>query len=346
MKTQILILPVVIFLTGSPLNPPGKTNDRTDVIPCSERPVNHSNNIIYTPTFMASWTMLKEDVIGEDVKLVEPVSITSCLNRTSFRPAPSPDWVVRSGYIEDGVIDQIQSSLTSKFGITEPDLNRYKREKDGIVCYSFFRMETQFRLPFESLTWNFKSGEQETEVECFGLSKSKDRHDPIIDTRRQAKLFDYQGPDDFIVRITGADTAKEIILANVPFEGTLGNTYTSVLSRVDNNFPEGISNIDELIIPKIDLSETHDYHELEGRFLANEGFTDYFFARARQTINLTMDESGVKAEANGQIVIKKGPKSRILAYDNPFLFIFRRVGSIEPDLVIWIANIDFLVPVD
>ncbi len=345
MKAQILILLLSVFLTGSPLQPPCKKNENAAVIPCPDQRVNFANNIVYAPTFRASWTMLKEDVIGEDVKLVEPVPVTACLNRSPFRPASSPEWVVCSGYIDDGVIDQIQLALTSKFSITEPDLNKYKKEKGGIVCYSCFRSNATFRLPFESLTWKFKTGEKEVLVECFGLSKSKERPDPIKETRKQAKLFDYQNPDDFIVRITGADMAKEIILAKVPFETNLGNTFASVMGRVDNSFPDDISNIDELIIPKINLSVIHDYKELDGKFLANKGFTDYFFASARQKINFRMDESGVSAEANGRIVLKKGPKSRILAYDKPFLVILRSVGSVEPDLVIWIANTGFMVPV-
>ena len=83
-----------------------------------------------------------------------------------------------------------------------------------------------------------------------------------------------------------------------------------------------------------------------GQYVKNKGFEDYFFARAVQKIGFTLDESGAEAKATGEIILKKGPRSRLYIFDKPFMVILRDTGSSEPDLVAWIDNTDILKVVE
>jgi hypothetical protein len=162
--------------------------------------------------------------------------------------------------------------------------------------------------------------------------------------RKQACFYDYRNPDDFILKLIVKEPDMEIILAKTEYQGSVREMITMVNDRIRQTCPEEISEMDELIIPKIHLAVNHTYKELIGKFLANRGFRDYFFAEADQDVGFSLDETGATAEATGTIVKMKGPVPRIYAIDKPFLLILRRPGSMEPDLVLWVANADFLVP--
>jgi len=345
MKTVFLFIWTLIFLTESSAFGQTDLNEQATVIPCMAQPASCHQNIIYSPAFRASWTMLKEDIIGADIRLRYPVPLLPCLNNSPFHPLQNEGWFVRSGYIQHGIIDQIQEALKATFGITEHDLDRYRKEKEGIVCYSYLRTSIRFKYPFRSLEWQFGEGDKRVAVSCFGLPKFGERPDPVEQVRRQVTMFDYRSDHDFIIQIPDADSTRELILAKVPFQGDFLSTVAHVSGRIQYGYPDMLTRLDELIVPKINLSAVQHYTELEGKYLTNPGVTDYFFASACQKITFSMDEAGASATVNGQIIKIKGPQSRILAFDKPFLLIVRTIGSAEPDLVIWIANTDYLVPV-
>ncbi|MFC2102390.1 hypothetical protein ACFLS7_05300 [Bacteroidota bacterium] len=344
MKTPILILTAVIFLLGNPFANSSQPDKETVILSCLSQPAYQNQNLLYSPAFKASWTMLKEDVLGADIRLHQPGQTLFCLNRNPFNPPHNQEWLALSGYIQHGIIDQIQKSLQAEFGITDPDLDQFRGEREGIVCYSYLQTSVTFKYPFPSFEWKFSEEEKTVPVACFGLPKVGEGPDPAEKIRRQVRLFDYRSDDDFILQIPDADSAKEIILAKVPFQENLQSTVANVSGRVQSGYQDELTLLDELMIPKINLSAVQHYAELEGKYLTNPGFTDYFFASACQKISFSMDESGALAQVTGEIIMLKGPHSRILAFDKPFLLILRSIGATEPDLVIWFANADFLVP--
>ena len=71
------------------------------------------------------------------------------------------------------------------------------------------------------------------------------------------------------------------------------------------------------MMPNISIKRTRQVKELVSLFLENEKFTDYFFAEMQEIIKLDIDETGVKAENEGVIVMTRGismsePKKIIL----------------------------------
>lgn len=342
MKKMIIPAFMLICMAAMSFAGPQEGGKATSVIPDPGIPADPAGNIIYTPAFRAAWTMLKEDIVRADIRLHEPVEMVKNLNSNPYRIADGPDCIALSGFVENGIIDEINSQLRSKFGIAESGLDKYARDKEAIVCYSRFRKTVFFEMPFETLNWKFGKSVETIPVACFGITTGNSEEKEKM--RKQVRFFDYRNPDDFILSLKGKDPGMEIILAKTELTGTLGEMIGIIDSRIRQSYPEEISEMDELIIPKIDLSVFHTYNELIGKFLANRGFRDFFFAEAGQDVSFKLDESGASAEATGKIVIKKGPVPRIYLFDKPFLLILRKTGSTEPDLVLWLANTDFLVP--
>ena len=291
------------------------------VIPHLDEKVDFRQNIIYTLAFRAAWTLLKEDIIGEDIKLAIPVGLEHRLNGLPYRPAPGNERMVRAGFVSDGVIDRIEKEVKDRFGDDARSLNPFRGEDDAIVCYARFRKEATFIHTFETLEWDFVSAERPLSVACFGISRNTGEEDKRA-LRSQVSIFDYRNPDDFIVRLATAEPGQEIILAKTEPERTLLATILQVDRRINASLAGSISDMDELVIPKLVLSTEHVYDELIGKFLVNKGFEEYFFAKAREQTTFTMDESGVVAEATGEIVIHKGPRSRTYAFDKPFQVMF------------------------
>jgi len=348
MRTTALIF--IISFLGS-LASQDKPNDKTastQVIPHLEEKIDFTKNIVYAPTFRASWTMLKEDILHNNVIVGGAYQFGTMMNKSPYRPEHIDDWVLHAGFVEEGIIENINSSLQSKFGISETDLDQFKDEKDAIICYSRFQKALIFNYPFEELEWDFECNGESKRIKCFGVSKSGEREqtDELKARNQQVRVYDYRNPDDFIVRLEGKEENKEIILAKVQPNKTIKETLITVLVRMQLAAPEELIFLDEMVIPKINVNIEHSYDELSGQHLSNPGWTEYFFARASQEIHFSLDETGAQGNATGEIVKIKGPQSTLYIFDKPFLVIMKEKDVAEPDLVMWIANTDYLTLTD
>jgi len=301
-----------------------------------------NSNIVYAPTFRASWTILKNEIIGADkIETDPPLSLTAALNRNPFNVPDNNDWLAMAGFVEKGILKEINKAMQKKFGISETGLDKHI-DDEGIVCYSYLNKALKFAQTFETLSWDFPGSDGSQTVECFGVSKGEGKDK--ADMREQVSINDYRNPDDFIIRITSEGQGKEIILAKMPWGGTMSGMIKEINERINLPAIDKLSEADELVIPKIEFDVEHSYDELQGVFLKNKGFEDYFFSRAVQKISFTLDESGAEARATGEIILKKGPRNRLYIFDKPFMVILRDTNSSEPGLVVWVNNIDILKP--
>ena len=340
---RIMIILAMLFLAKALSGQTGETEPDVFVIAHLNEKIPSSSNIVYAPTFRASWTILKNEIIGADIVLTKSLSLTAGLNRHPFYVPDKKDWLAMAGFVEKGILKEISSAMQEKFGINKTGLGRFT-DDEGIVCYSYMSKTLRFAQTFETLSWDFLSNEESQTVECFGVSKGSGKDKEAM--RNQVSIHDYRNPDDFIISITSEEPGKEIILAKMERGGTISGMIKEIDARIDSPGKEKLSEIDELVIPKIEFDIEHSYNELLGLFLKNKGFEDYFFARAIQKISFTLDESGAEAKATGEILLKKGPRSRLYILNKPFMVILRDTGSSEPDLVAWVDNTDILKVVE
>jgi hypothetical protein len=334
MKTITFIL-IVHALVLSLNRQPGRADQDIYVISCLDEKLPSNTNIVYTPTMRAAWTVLKDGIVGEDIVLTESLSLTASLNRNPFKVPENEEWLAMAGFVEKGILEEINREMKNRFGINDTGLDKYT-DDEGIVCYSYLHKKIGFRNTFETLKWDFPGYDGSKPVECFGVSKGSEPGKEAM--REQVRIHDYMHRDDFIVRILPRDSSKEIILAKIPGSATLTGMIREIEDRITLGGESKLSETDELIIPKIKFDVNHSYDECIGLYLKNEGFEDYFFARMAQQIGLSLDESGAEAIATGEIVLKKGPGSRLYIFDKPFLVIIRDTNSPEPDMVVWVDN--------
>jgi hypothetical protein len=340
---RIMIILAMLFLAKALSGQTSEKEHDVYVIAHLNEKIPSTSNIVYAPTFRASWTILKNEIIGADIVLTKSLSLTAGLNRYPFNVPDNKDWLAMAGFVEKGILKEISSAMQKKSGIRETGLGRFTDE-EGIVCYSYMSKTLRFAQTFETLSWDFLGNEESQTVECFGVSKGAGKDKAAM--REQVSIHDYRNPDDFIIRISPKEPGKEIILAKIPRGRTMSGMISEIDDRIDLPGKIKLSEIDELVIPKIEFDIEHSYNELLGLFLKNKGFEDYFFARAVQKIGFTLDESGAEARATGEIIIKKGPRSRLYIFDKPFMVILRDTGSSEPDLVAWVDNTNILKVVE
>ena len=322
---------LILFLNGQPV----KEDQDIHVIAHLNEKLPSNTNIVYTPTLRASWTLLKDEIVGEDIVLTKSMSLTASLNRDPFNVPENGDWLAMAGFVEEGILEEINREMKNKFGVNDTGLENYIDDK-SIICYSYLHKTVGFRNSFETLSWDFPGSDGSQPVECFGVSKGPGSEKEGM--REQVRVHDYRHRDDFIVRIMSRDTLKEVILAKIPLEGTLSGMIVDIEKRISLPGESELSETDELVIPKIKFDVRQSYDEFLGLHLKNKGFEDYFFARVAQDISLSLDESGAEAVATGEIVLKKGPGSRLYIFDKPFLVMIRDKNSPEPDMVVWVDN--------
>ena len=73
-----------------------------------------------------------------------------------------------------------------------------------------------------------------------------------------------------------------------------------------NQYGHPLTKNDEFMMPKIEVRHQRQLEELIGQGIQNEKFKEYFIGEIYEIIKLDIDETGVKAENEGVMVMKKG----------------------------------------
>jgi hypothetical protein len=341
-KSMVLFMGLIVFLSCSMINQQEYTN--TMVIGHLNEKVDPGQNIVYASSFLMAWKGLKEDMVGEDILLQEPVSLTPQLNLASEKIVIDENYLAMAGITGDGIVKKINKQLQQKYGFKNRELEQYLDRDDNIICYSYFIEEVLFKYPFmeHKKKHPFFFNKNRAEVACFGLEKNNDL-DNGEKIMEQVELYDYIDCNNFIIKLKGKDPENELYLAKVPFDKTMIATLDGVEQRVQATKPEKIDENALLVIPKIKFNLYKTYDELIGKHLANNEYEDYFFAVADQQINFSLDESGAKTQSESVVVLKKGPSDGLLLFDRPFLLYMKKKGTNQPYFALWIANPEILI---
>ena len=288
---------------------------KTDITSHLEVPIQSGWNIVFCATFQIAWSRLKDDIIREDIKVKTPVTIVPYLNKGLVTEADmdAKDNLAMAGFVKDDIVEKINQSLQSKFGVDAWLLNPHEyKDPATILAYAFLNKDMQFKNPFEDFTnpIHFVSGSRSDKVAGFGVHQylSQPEHSQM---GGQVEILEYIDKGNFIIRLKAESSEDEIVLAKVAPDATLLNTYEKINARIAGSQPIRLQKNDVLQIPKFDLALIQSYSTLLDVHLANKGFEDYFFTEAAQRINFKLDESGARVKSEGKIVLKKGGRSII-----------------------------------
>lgn len=328
----------------------------TTILPHLRTPIVAGKNAVYCGNFQIAWDRLRSEVLQGPVELEGDPEMARELNRQQFPQDSLADdaCVAMAGQLSDGILDKIRSQMEAKFPTATSQLLSEAEQwgSVGIVAFAYLQKRLPFALDFDRLKepLHFHGVDGEVEVACFGI-EDFDSHDPREDDLRdQVDVLDYVGPDDFVLQLQ--PTHDTIVLAKVPRANTLGEALATVQTRISQplgrNVKKYLDTEEQLVIPLLTLYVRRTYTELTARKLLNPGFSKLPLVEAIQLIRFQLDESGAILDAEAALGYFNGdedpPAPRRFVFDRPFLIYLQQQNATQPYFVMWVENVEVLVP--
>ena len=158
--------------------------------------------------------------------------------------------------------------------------------------------------------------------------------------KQQILVHEYKNAENFIVSMKTTSLKDQIFLIKSE-EKYCAEEIVEKINLLKST-PIALREDDTFMMPNISIKHRRDVKELIGKSLRNEGFKQYQFSQVYEILKLDMDESGVKAENEGAIMMtlfglveKVEPKNIIL--DKSFWLVMKEYGK-EPYLVAYIKD--------
>jgi len=247
------------------------------------------------------------------------------------------------------VFAYLQKSLPFRYRFDKLEYPVYFNQKSTVEAFGLDELEIGFR---ESLLAPEKE-ESEISDESENITELTSDNVENYDWRNadqkkadQVYILDYKNNDDFIIRLKTKEIREELILAKIPPQKTLLETYTHVRQRIANF--KKITFLQEretLQIPIIDIKAAHQFAELGNQRILNKNLSNMLIGQASQTIQFRLDETGATAIFMAKMVVEGISDNipRHLIFDSPFLLYLKEKKANYPYLIIWIENSELLV---
>ena len=341
---------------------------KTSVVATLDCPMSEHQNVIWCSTFQMAWDKLKNDIIGEPVKVPNAEELATRLNQgeVSKGDIEEESFYSTAGIVKNGIIEEIQKEMKQRFP-SEPapvfrELDtlppRFKHET--IVTYSYLEVDVGFKHPFHNTNGAFifqDSKGKQIGVTAFRTDKERDSA-----LREQVEILYYKegqraNTAEFAVDLCKHTQPYQVIMALVPQCGTLGKTVAMVEKKIcefkqnpryeilrklrPTDFMPG----DSLIVPDILYKLTHQFSELKGKEIKNKKYLDFWFLIVKQMIDFSLSRTGVtvKSEAIIAPAPARLPEPRRLYFNRPFLvYVKKRQGGTNPFFVMWVDNAELM----
>lgn len=350
--------------------------EQTSIVATLDSPIPKYRNVIWCSTFQMAWDKLKNDIIGEPVEVLGAEELADRLNQAVFSSKNLEDesYYATAGFLEDGIITQIQEEMTMRFpseptpvfdGINELPL-------ETIVAYSYLNADIEFEYPFyiNNNEFNFKdSNGTVTEVTSFCSRSDSDSSNLV---REQVDVLYYKQGDqtsktEFVVDLCMYYyNPYQVVLACVPQQKNLGKTLAFVEQKIvdfkkDPDY-EQLRKLrpsrrfssstqwpaDSLIVPDVLYKLTHHFTELEGKALGNQPWLDqgYFIGKTMQITDFALSRTGVVLKSDEYVIVPPAgsvSEPRRFYFDRPFLICLRkREPAASPFFVMWVDNTELM----
>ncbi len=339
--------------------------ERTSVVATLDNPIPEYRNVIWCSTFQMAWDGLKENIIGEPVQVLGAEEMAARLNEAevSETDLDEESFYAAAGLVDYGILEKIREEMASRFP-SEPSPvfdESYSTMPDAVVTYSYLDVDIEFNYPFyvNNNAFAFKdSNGIYTDVTSFCTyldewnSDSQQVHEQVdvLYYKRDEFLDDAE----FAIDLCKNSSPYQIVLARVPQCGTLGETVAFVEEKVAEFrnspnywtlhvfYPPGFILGDSLRVPDILYKLTHNFAELEGRFLANPQWQDYSIIEARQVVNFAPSRIGVVPTSQATSGVHP-ILPRNFHFNKPFLvYVKKRQGEANPFFVMWVDNAELM----
>lgn len=328
----------------------------TEIVPTLDTPLAESGNAVWCATFQVAWNNVRENIIGEPLRITNAQNVANRLNGSPVtkESLPADSYFTAAGRLEDGIVETIRRDMARQF----PNVRLPNFEGAvGFVTYGYLNTKTEFTTPFmdtkEPIQFSDAAGVKHS-VSGFGLYQGTD-WDLRAKQAAQVKVLFSQAaiesygtePYAFALDLTADNSKHQLIVAVLPRSEDLRAALSDLKSRIENSVPdeysEDLQDTDTLKIPNIVFNVNHDFADLQGndKTIENAGeFQGLNILKATQSIRFCLEKSGatVVSETNWYA----GALPRRFVFDRPFLIVMKRRSSNEPFFAAWIDNAELL----
>ncbi len=327
----------------------------TVIVPTLDTPTPEGKNIIWCSSFQLTWNELRNQVVGEPVKISGAQEIADRLNRAKETETdlPPDSYYIASGWAFEGKVEQIQNQMAKKF--PKVALPKFIPAPGEFVLFSYLTARVRFTLPYfpndDHFAFRSSSG-KEISVVCFGI-RASDESDKKELRRQVGVLYSrtrHDDPDEIIeddaqewvLDLCKDSEPNQIVAACVPFKQTLGGTLDYVSSLIAKLQPSDFHVNDVMLVPEIGMKVQHEYDEIEGkgRSFLNKDFLTAHIAKAVQMIDFRLDRSGAALESTTFVFVSAAPRRFI--FDHPFLIYMKKREAERPFFVMWVDNAELM----
>ena len=314
-------------------------------------------NLVWCATFQFVWNELC-DQLGEDVHMENEPPAVAILNKKAMtkKDLDEASYYVASGRVKDGIIERIASEMPAKFH-TKPRLlpPRANLDPDLRVAYAYLAKDLPFGTPFEPIQRPLVFAG--VPVAAFGIEDRRGHlraQKGFEEILKQVIVWDYQGPEDFVIELRSKSPGDRLILAKVHPAATLDATIQAVQARMTKPLADELTSDDVLKVPKLNFDLRRSYTELCDRplKLQRTAFSSELqLLWAEQSIRFKLDEKGaeLRSEASSGMGCSEPPKPRpkfLLVFDKPFLLMLQRADTTRPYFALWAEDATFMEKVE
>ncbi len=316
----------------------------TILVPSWADPIPPGKNVLWCASFQLAWDRLKADVAHGPVLLEGADAAAAALNASEIPEAdmPSGSYYAAAGRGPE-VLARIRDDMARLFPTVSPDL---KPQTVELVAYAYLKAGVRFDPPYfdsrSPLLFSDGSG-RSGGVNAFGIRPEDEyAYDRLRD--RVEIIFEKRDPknrsvSEFVIDPCRTSTPNQILLAMVPRQGTLKETWAYVRTKL---LPDGrgLGPNDTLLVPNIRCEMAQDFESLEGRRLLNPDLNRWRIDVARQAIEFRLNRGG--AELGSEAKILALPVPTHYHFDRPFLVVMRKRGADHPYFLLWVDNREIL----
>jgi len=328
----------------------------TQLVAHPDVPLKPTNNVIWCGTLQLAWNEAIK-LVGSKLEFTEQPPVADLLNREDFthKDLNPGSYVAIAGFEHNHVEDQIRAALDKVFhGAASPELIPPVPPHPGpydFVAYAYLFKNLQFPQVFEDNDpLNFPGAEKG--VQSFGfLGENKEKLKPGV--FQQVRIYDYKGPDDFVIGLKTKDPQDQLILAKVTPGDTLNSTIAAVLARfIRQDKVIYAQERDNLSIPKLNYDLAKNFKDLEGLTLKpgpNTPVQNLVTSEVKQLVRFQLNEKGAVLKSEAVIVMMSAAMAQPLdthemIFDKPFLILMKQADASQPYFAMWVGNASLLIP--
>jgi hypothetical protein len=313
-----------------------------------------------------AWDMLKNDIIGETVKVPGAEGLATRLNQAEASEADieKESFYAMAGFVGKGIIKQIQNEIQKRFpSAPVPVFDKSYILPDAVLTYSYLNIDLEFKYPFytNNNTFIFEDTEStHTKVTSFSNTAEGGGDSNSEQVSEQVDILYYKSgnkvePAEFAIDLCKYTSPYRVVLALVSRGNTLGSTVATVEQKIsefkENPNYEVLRKLrpptfvpgDIVIVPDVLYKLTHQFTELKGRAIGNSKLPGYFILEAKQMIDFSLSRTGVILKSEAEFTVAALAQPRHLYFNKPFLiYVKKRQGGTNPFFVMWLDNAELM----